>query len=143
MWAIRWPGISFRKFNNAPTPSSPKTPLSSKAISKTKSPRESLPGSWRTGRARHTASAISSATGELSNVFRHVDPQFRDFAAAVAAADIAAAKNQLTALSLAGSLLDVVSTGYHGTGNISITVLRASLDDSAWTVTSRPEPCTL
>jgi hypothetical protein len=30
---------------------------------------------------------------ELSNVFRHVDPQFRDFTAAVAAADIAAAKN--------------------------------------------------
>src|SRR4029077_17554407 len=34
---------------------------------------------------------------ELSNVFQHVDSQFRDFAAAVAAADIAAAKNQLTA----------------------------------------------
>ena len=33
---------------------------------------------------------------ELSNVFRRVDAQFRDFAAAVAAADIAAAKNQLT-----------------------------------------------
>ena len=34
---------------------------------------------------------------ELSNVFQHVDSQFRDYAAAVAAADIAAAKNQLTA----------------------------------------------
>ena len=34
---------------------------------------------------------------ELSNVFRRVGSQFRDFAAAVAAADIAAAKNQLTA----------------------------------------------
>jgi hypothetical protein len=34
---------------------------------------------------------------ELSNIFRRVDPQFREFAAAVAAADIAAAKNQLTA----------------------------------------------
>src|SRR4029077_972932 len=34
---------------------------------------------------------------ELSNVFRRIDSQFRDFAAAVAAADIAAAKNQLTA----------------------------------------------
>jgi hypothetical protein len=33
---------------------------------------------------------------ELSNVFRRVESQFRDFAAAVAAADIAAAKNQLT-----------------------------------------------
>jgi hypothetical protein len=31
------------------------------------------------------------------NVFQHVDPQFREFVAAVAAADIAAAKNQLTA----------------------------------------------
>jgi hypothetical protein len=31
---------------------------------------------------------------ELSNVFENVDSQFRDFAAAVAAADIAAAKNQ-------------------------------------------------
>jgi hypothetical protein len=34
---------------------------------------------------------------ELSNVFQRVGSQFRDFAAAVAAADIAAAKNQLTA----------------------------------------------
>ncbi len=34
---------------------------------------------------------------ELSNVFERVGSQFRDFAAAVAAADIAAAKNQLTA----------------------------------------------
>jgi hypothetical protein len=34
---------------------------------------------------------------ELSNVFQKVDSQFRDYAAAVAAADIAAAKNQLTA----------------------------------------------
>jgi hypothetical protein len=32
---------------------------------------------------------------ELSNVFQNVDSQFRDFAAAVAAADIAAAKNRL------------------------------------------------
>jgi hypothetical protein len=34
---------------------------------------------------------------ELSNVFERVGSPFRDFAAAVAAADIAAAKNQLTA----------------------------------------------
>ena len=34
---------------------------------------------------------------ELSNVFERIGSQFRDFAAAVAAADIAAAKNQLTA----------------------------------------------
>lgn len=97
MWAIRWQGTSLRELSNAPMLSSAKMALSSKAISKTKSPRESQAGSWRTGRIRLTASPISSATGSFQTSFRRVDSQFRDFAAAVAAADVAAAKNQLTA----------------------------------------------
>ena len=97
MWAIHWQGTSLREFSNALALSSAKIPLSSKAISKIKSPRESPPGSWRTGRTRRTASPISSATRSFRTSSERVDSQFRDFAAAVAAADIAAAKNQLTA----------------------------------------------
>ena len=97
MWGIRWRRTSLREFSNAPTRSSPKTPLSFKAISKTESPRESPPGSWRIGQVRRNSVSDFLSDKELSNVFRRVDSQFRNFAAAVAEADIAAAKNQLTA----------------------------------------------
>ena len=97
MWAIHWQGTSLRELSNAPTPSSPKTPLFSKAISKnqiTQGVTTRVLEDWAS--APHSVTDFLSDR-ELSNVFRRVDSQFRDFAAAVAAADIAAAKNQLTA----------------------------------------------